>query len=322
MWLAALGAIALALVAACSAPEEATGFRPIAVTSAPASLGADEIGRLRFLGGLALDSADRDFGGISDIAVSADGAFLAITDAGMWVRGRVVLDEAGAPTGVADVAMAPMRDEAGDAFPSKEDADAEGLAFLADGRALVSFEQTQTLRLYSAPGGPAAPGPALDGVAALEGNSGLEALALTADGAILVGAEGVGGDGLLWRTALDAETAPAPFARYDLDLGFGLVELEALAGGDVIALERFYAPVIGTRIRVTLLDGPALAEGRVEKSELAFLGAGLALDNFEGVSAVAAQDGRTRLYLVSDDNFNARQRTLLYAFEIVAEETP
>ena len=38
-------------------------------------------------------------------------------------------------------------------------------------------------------------------------------------------------------------------------------------------------------------------------------------DNFEGVSAERL-NGRTRLYILSDDNFNPAQRTLLLGFDV------
>jgi hypothetical protein len=48
---------------------------------------------------------------------------------------------------------------------------------------------------------------------------------------------------------------------------------------------------------------------------LASLSLPSATDNFEGVAAVAGASG-TRLYILSDDNDNPRQRTLLLAFDL------
>jgi Esterase-like activity of phytase len=39
------------------------------------------------------------------------------------------------------------------------------------------------------------------------------------------------------------------------------------------------------------------------------------IDNFEGIAARALPDGRVRLYVISDDNFSAKQRTLLMIYE-------
>ena len=65
-------------------------------------------GALEFRGGLVLTSTDRAFGGISAIHVEPDGSrFLALTDNGSWLRGRIVY-EAGRPAGIADAEMAPI----------------------------------------------------------------------------------------------------------------------------------------------------------------------------------------------------------------------
>ena len=65
-------------------------------------------GALEFRGGLALTSKYEPFGGISAIRVEADGShFLALTDNGSWLRGRIVSDN-GKPAGIADAEMAPM----------------------------------------------------------------------------------------------------------------------------------------------------------------------------------------------------------------------
>ena len=42
------------------------------------------------------------------------------------------------------------------------------------------------------------------------------------------------------------------------------------------------------------------------------------IDNFEGIAAKLMSDGRVRLYLISDNNFAQKQRTLLYVFDVVS----
>lgn len=320
-----LKALAAALLAsACMrahhAPMEA--WAPVAVTAAPAALGASDVGSLHFIGGLELHGASPNFGGLSDLHVDADGRLLAMSDAGHFLRGRLTFDAAGAPTGLIDAEIAPERDEAGAVLASKEAGDSEGMAVLADGRVAISFEQNQVIRLYDLRGAedraPVA-GPPLAGIETLDPNGGLEALAPFGDGRLLVGAEYGGADGsMLWIAPLDARAPVAPIARLHTPTGFGLADLDRLPSGDFVAIERFYSPVIGVRIRLVKLNGAALAQGRVEETLLAEMGAPLALDNFEGVSAVALPNGRVRLYLINDDNFSPRQRTLLYAFELTA----
>jgi len=318
--------LSVALALCACAPSGATDA-PIAeqwsninVTATPVEFGVEQIGRLRYRGGLELASDNDGFGGISDLEVLEDGRVVAINDNGTWIEWRLVLDEAGALAGVSDVRMAFIRDERGEPFEDKDSGDAEDLAQLPDGRFAISFEQTQSIRLYDlnrdGPFGAATRGPVLDDVRNLAPNAGLEALSAMDDGSLIVGAEGGERPTTpLWRLPLDARMPTPPSARYALAPGFSLTGLDRLPSGGFVAVERFYAPVIGARARITRF--PAFVEGDVAVEELALIEAPRPVDNFEGIAATRAPDGATRIYIVSDDNFNDRQRTLLLAFDII-----
>jgi hypothetical protein len=65
-------------------------------------------GALEFRGGLVLTSKYPAFGGTSALNIEPDGArFLAITDNGSWLRGRIVYRD-GKPLGIHDAEMAPI----------------------------------------------------------------------------------------------------------------------------------------------------------------------------------------------------------------------
>ncbi len=315
-------------VAACQ-PSSAQApiseqWRSITIEATPVALGAERVGALVFRGGLSLRSEDIAFGGFSGLEVLDDGRVVAITDNGDWFSGRLRLSADGALEGVDEGRMALMRDEHAEPFPNKAAGDSAGLAQLLDGRFAVSFEQTQTIRIYDlnrdGPFGAAAPGPALSETQHLPSNQGLEALAVAGDGALIVGAEG-GSDNetTLWRAPLNVSTPAPPAARYPLEHGFALTSLDHLPDGGFVALERFYAPVIGARTRITMFGEDVFGGGAVAPQELAALRPPLEIDNFEAVSAVRMPGNITRLYILSDNNFSERQRTLLYAFDIVGE---
>ena len=318
----------LALTLAACAPSSADApipeqWRSVAVDVRPVALGAQQIGALRFRGGLDLRSEDAAFGGFSDLEVLEDGRVIAVSDAGLWLSARLALDDTGALKGLDQPRLAMMRDEHGQVFEEKRNGDAEDLAQLPDGRFAVAFETTQTIRLYDlnrdGPFGAALAGPPLAGTARLAENVGLEALASTADGALVVGAEQGGRAGApVWRTPLDSSAPAEPATHFSLPLGFGFSGLDRLPDGNFVSLERLYAPLIGARIRLSVLDAAALEAGQIRKTQLALLASPLSLDNFEGVSVARAPDGGVRLYLISDNNFDRRERTLLYAFDVVA----
>jgi hypothetical protein len=95
--------------------------------------------------------------------------------------------------------------------------------------------------------------------------------------------------------------------------------MAVLDDGRLIVLERWFArPVfLKTRLReITpdMLDQDEPVDGRI----VATFTNSLRIDNFEGLAARPAPDGGYLLYMVSDDNFNAYQRTLLYQFHLAA----
>lgn len=320
-----LFALAALALAACSpgvvdGPEQ---WREIAVETTPVDLGVETLGALRFRGGVEIASADVAFGGLSDFEVLEDDRIIAISDNGDWFEAQLVLDEAGALIGVRDVRTAFMRGEDGRAFTTKRDGDSEDLAQLPDGRIAVSFEQRQIVRIYDfnrdGPFGAATRGPSLAGVERLHRNAGLEAMTSTADGSLLIGAEG-GEEPTtpLWLAPLDAREPVVARFQYPLAAGYSLTGLDRLPNGDFVAIERFYAPVIGARARITMFPAASLAtEGTLANVvELAHLAPPLLVDNFEGIATRLMSDGATRIYILSDNNFRSRQRTLLYAFDV------
>lgn len=319
---------ALALLSACTPsaadPPIPEQWRAVEVQATPVAFGDPAVGRLRFRGGIELRSRDASFGGLSGLEVFDDGHFLSQSDDGTWFEGDLALGADGALTGIANVRTAMMRDEQGQSFANKQAADSEDIAQLPDGRIAVSFEQTQSIRIYDlnrdGPFGAAVAGPRLAGVERLPRNQGLEAMTALPDGTLVVGAEG--GDQPttpIWLAPLSAgEPVPAT-AHFPLSDGFSLTSLDRMPNGDLIALERFYAPVIGARARLMRIPASEVrahdAPMRVE--QLAQLGPPHPVDNFEGVSAVRMPNGATRIYIISDNNFSSRQRTYLFAFDVI-----
>ncbi len=320
--------LALALLLGACSPLAAQApiaeqWRAVAMEAVPVEFGAEQVGALRFRGGLELLSSDAALGGLSGMEVLEDGRLVAVSDNGAWFEAQIILDDAGALVGLSGMRTALMRDENGAAFGSKEEGDSEALAQLQDGRFAVAFEQRQAILLYDmnrdGPFGAAAQGPPLAGVRGLPANVGLEAMATLANGDLLVGAEGGGaGDTPLWRSSPHEGGGVRSHVRYRAAPGFSLTSLDRLPSGDVIALERFYAPVIGPRARIARFPEAALAGGVIAPEEVARIAPPLVLDNFEAIAAIAMPDGATRLYILSDDNFSSRQRTLFLAFDLAA----
>jgi hypothetical protein len=142
--------VLLLLVAGCVSRPAADGSVRVAVSAVPLDPrdpAAASVGKLRYLGGVALKARDRRFGGLSGLRVRADGWALAVSDAGHWVAFRPV-ESSGRLTGVADVRIAPLLDAQGRAAAGKAAGDAEALEWLDDGTAIVAFEGDHRLQVY------------------------------------------------------------------------------------------------------------------------------------------------------------------------------
>ena len=314
----------VAIVMVCPAAEPAQAD-PIAIDARPVALGesgdtVSRVGALDFLGGLELTSPDRRFGGLSGLAIGADGTRMtAITDRGYWIEARLDYDAAGRLVGIGDAALYPIRDAAGQPLEGSW-RDAEALTRLADGRRAVGFERRHRIWLYGGDvahaAGQALATPAKLGAA--PNNGGIEALTQLADGRLLALTEDfrAPGGGLRgWIVALDGGAA-APLAYLPAP-DFHPTALALLPDGDVLVLERRFTVIAGPGARLVRVARAAIAPGAVVSGrELGRLEAPLTVDNFEGLAVRRDALGRTLIYLVSDDNFKPYQRTLLMQFRL------
>jgi hypothetical protein len=320
-------ALAAGLVAACGGGDPAD----IAVRAEPAALFPDDPGRARldgltYVGGLVLDSAHPDFGGWSALQLDEEGTrLLALSDRGAWMTADLVWRD-GAPHALDAVRIAPVLGPDG-ARLAGDAADAEGLAPLGAGRYAVSFEREHRIAVFdlgadwsgidtaAESGFPAPPG-----ADRLRDNAGVEALAAT-DSRLYAGVEDPivsGQPHTLWVYDRAAPSQPPRALQLSLEPGFGLTALSVGPDGALYLVERFWAREVGNRIRIARLtrDQLAAAGGApLQPERLAEIGPDMTVDNIEA-AAFARVDGATMLMLMSDDNFNNAQRTLLLAFRL------
>jgi hypothetical protein len=314
-----LAAFLLPLLAAASA----AAFEPAAtsVPLNPENPAQERIGRLRYLGGVELRSDERNFGGLSGLSVEAD-RLLAVSDRGLWLRARILLDDAGRLAGLTEAELAPLLDPQGRAVPpSGPLGDAEALTRAPDGSYVVSFERRHRLWRYAGAepmAAPAQPIAAPRAIFALPSNGGFEAVSALPDGRLLLIAEGARdrrGDFVAWL--LEADRAAG--LTYAATGEFKPTDAAALPNGDVLVLERRFTGLVGGfAARVALLRAADLLAGaRVEGEQIALIERPLTLDNFEGLALSRAADGGTLVWLLTDDNFNTLfQRTLLLLFRL------
>ena len=309
----------------CAANE----FRatPISLTD-QVSVG-DTYAGIRLLGALRLANTRINglrLCGLSGLAWDEDERLLyAVSDLGNLFHLRPEFDAQGYLTGIRPVAAYPLRNEVDRPVRAPYD-DSEGLALRngdnripGDSELLVSFEVKPRLVRYSPTGQwkgeERLPAPLRDLRNYPNNNQALEAITLDPRWSVLVGAEAplkndpAGQirifrlDGRFWRYPLSS----AP--------GSALVAMETLPGGGLLTLERaFVAPLRPLIISLRRAELPASEkDAHLPVTDIAVFDSsqGWLMDNFEGLTRYRDR----RFFMVSDDNCNVWQSTLLAYFE-------
>ncbi len=282
-----------------------------------------QFGLLEFRGGLVLSSSFRHFGGISGLQVQPDGArFIAITDRGWWLRGRLVYDGT-RPAGIADAEMAQMIGSDGRPMAARGWYDTEALA--QDGGTLyVAVERVhQIVRFNYGRDGLRARAATIAVPAAfksLPNNRGIESLVFVPRGLPLAGTLIA-----ISERALDKAgnirgfllgPKPGTFTVTRI-ADFDISDAALLPSGDLLLLERKFSWTGGLWIRLRRV---AMAEIRpdavIEGAAVIEVDLGYEIDNMEGLCVHRGAGGETVLTLISDDNFSIIQRTLLLQFTL------
>ena len=273
------------------------------------------IGPLTFLAAWEMRSDNGDFGGMSALVALKDGRFLGVSDAGALIGfGMSGDDRADRPF----IAALPGAFGKGVTY---KDRDSEGIAYdPVSGKVWVSYEHSHAIRRFPTSMS------RVDGMirpATMRGwprNSGAEALVRLSDGRFLAFAEGGPDDGVYPAIQFSGDpvepgTTHFPF-RYRPTEGYRITDGTQLPDGRLLLLERRIGFPQGFTAKLLILD-PAkiMRDAAVSGEVIATLEPPLLVDNMEGL-AITQETGRTIVWLISDNNFNAIQRTLLMKFAL------
>ena len=279
------------------------------------------VGLLRYRVGLRLTSRDRHFGGLSGLTFAGRDRLIAVSDRGWWISFRVA-EEGGRLVGISDATIDAMRNTRGAPIEHKSDRDAEAVETAIDGSLLVTFERRHRLWRYPAP-----PDHANGRATQLQDhtawrklplNGGFEAMTPLPDERRLLVSEGAdsearGRAGWLLERGRYHRLTYAPIGL------FVPTDFARLPCGDVLALERLFTAVGGFAGRLQIIDRTTIRPGaRLTGRQVALFERPLLIENYEGVAVRATPAGSTRIYVISNDNYNPLQRTLLLAFELIA----
>lgn len=280
-----------------------------------ADVGAsNEAGELPVVRGWELTSPHSRFGGFSALAFEGQGRLLLVSD-----NGHVVRFSLNSEGKVAEVQIAPLPSPDGQGH-RKSQADAEAVTVDSQsGKIWVALEgRNEIWRLN----------PALSRIEARTklkssrwpGNRGPEAMARLGDGRTIVISEGAdkdprGVEALLYDGDPAEKSSKAIRFFYDARGKGAVSDAAALPEGRVLLIHRRlgFFPIFTTY--VAILDPAHIAADAVVRSRgIGRVPRALA-ENYEG-AAVTMEQGRPSLWLVSDNNFQSWQRSLLVQFRL------
>lgn len=283
-------------------------------------------GKLEFLGGIEIFSADDNFGGYSGFRFHKNRTdFIAVSDIGFWLTGTLRRKN-GLLTGVKDAVLAPIRDANGQVVLGKESSDAEALEIVGN-QAYVAFERDHRIGIFDLD----QPNFTMKKSRVLKinfvklnlrGNKGLETIASAPPGSPL--------DGKLVMITERSLNKERDIRAFIFDNGklkefsiartnqFDITDGKFLPNGDLILLERRFTVATGIAMRLRRFKSTAIKpDARLTGEILMFADTAHQIDNMEGLDITQNEQGDTVLTMISDDNHSILQRTLLLEFKLV-----
>ena len=309
-----------ALDEATAIPVSATPISRFSVTDPDRT----RFGDLFFRAGLELKSPVWTFGGFSGLWRSPDGQnLMALADNAQYLSARVETSD-GRLSGLSGAVLAPLLLESGKPLRRSRFYDTESFAVAGD-KIFVGVERSHAVIRFQrdgkglpVKGRPIAAPPE---IRKLPNNHGLEAMAIAPPRSPLAGALVAIAERL--RKAENAHTAGFIMTGprqgiFELKRshGYDISDLAFLPDGDALLLERRFSFFSGFAIRMRRVSAGAIAPGANVDGDVIFESdASQQIDNLEGL-AVHREGNETVLTLISDDNFNPLQRTLLLEFAL------
>ena len=278
-------------------------------------------GDLEFLGGLELVSKDKDFGGLSGLRLSKDGKRLyAVSDQGHFLQANVIRDNQGTISALENAEFSRLRKRNGKKLDGKRNADAEALE-ISGSQFLVGFERNDRVDFFNLKNSKLRADQRARSLGfkryKFPNNKGPEAIAISP---------------ITKELFVFAEYSPAQNGHHrgfiikgekieplniTLTQGYSLTDAHFLENGDLLILERFYTPITGAAMRIRKFQSQKLKANALLSGDIVMQAtSAMEIDNMEGLAITKAQDGSTRLVLISDDNFSRNQRTILLEFKI------
>ncbi|WP_169449675.1 esterase-like activity of phytase family protein [Maritalea myrionectae] len=289
----------------------------------------DKIDKLIWRGGFVLRNDHEQFGGFSGITfTSDDGKFAAVSDRGHFLNGKMSYDQAGNLGDLNNITLVPIKNSKGANLPTRFSRDSESIeTIFRDGvpsAVRVAFEHLTRVADFELvdgwPQGAAREVSIPDWLRRNRHNGSLEALCIAPPASPIAGStlmltenvKASGGDHAAWLKG-NEDRGELSFAR---EGGFKPTACAFLPNGDLLILKRDVS-LIGFTMRLELITSDRIKPGARIRGETILAAGGTAVDNMEGLAVSIGPTNNPRITLVSDDNFNGWQRTMLLQFDIL-----
>jgi hypothetical protein len=297
----------------------------------PTFMGAgvgDRVQGLVWRGGIELKSSSDTFGGLSGLGfVDNDGRLIMVSDRGRFVSGQLIHDEQNRPLSLVGVATDTIQNSKGAPLPRAYSRDAEALAIIMrDGVAAgvrVGFENLTRVADFEltdgVPHGAAREVSIPDWLTDTRTNQTLEAVCIAPASSPIAGStllltEGVIDDDGQHSAYLLGRNDKGPLS-YRSGEGTDPTDCAFLPNGDLLVLERGIQ-LLSFHMRLKRVPAAEVKPGAHMQGELLLESTGSDIDNMEAVAVHTGPDGTTRITLVSDNNFNDWERSLLLEFSL------
>lgn len=249
-----------------------------------------------------------------------------VTDQGRFLSGALDLAN-NAPAGLSGAQIDIVRNSSGNPLPNKFSSDSEAIeVVIRNGQPAavrVGFENLSRIADFDLSGGRPF-GPAREiaipqWLTGLRTNESIEAVCIAPPASPVAGSTLVIAEAHQRVSGQWAATLLGNADRGDLGLqtapGVNPTDCAFLPNGDLLVLERGLA-LLSFSMQIRLIPADQVRPGATMDGAVILSGSGSAVDNFEGLGVRTLPNGQTRITIVSDDNFNAFQRTLLLDFSL------
>ncbi len=303
----------------------------ITATQIRTMLGA-EIGQpvqgLIWRGGIEMKSAADNFGGLSGLGFTGpDGRLVMVSDRGNFVTGQLIYDDAGAPLSLIGVKVTPIQNSSGRDLTRAYTKDAEALAVVhrdeVPAAVRVGFENLTRVADFalvdSVPTGAAREINIPEWLSDTRTNATLEAVCIAPPtspvaGSTLLLTEGIIDDDGQHSAYLVGRNDKGPLS-YISGEGTNPTDCAFLPNGDLLVLERGIS-FLSFNMRLFRIPAADVKPGAHMRGTELLYASGADIDNMEALAVHPGPDGKMRISIVSDNNFNDWERNLLLEFSL------